>query len=1324
MKKLCILLLLFLIITKQSAQNIQFYGSSDANLNGLSSNLINQICEDSYGFIWIATEYGLNRFDGLHFSQYLHKDNDEGSLLSNNVHSLMLDRQDKLWVGCNNGLQYYELNENKFKTISFPDNIQPHIADIIELHNGQIWVTTSGWGIFSIDTSTLTAHPLKNITKITKDYVEEIYEDKDNFLWLSLNGKGILRIDPSLKRVIRFETPEIPHNSVSNFVEDAQGKLYISMPTSVCVFDKTKEKFDVIINDSKLGIRRMITSSDGTIYIGTDRSGLKYIDKNNKLSSIDKKNLSENYQSAKVYAIAEDRNKNLWLGCFQKGILMLPNKSAEFNYWELVNNRNQLGNSITSICKDSQGNIWCSIDNDGIKKLNSKGEKVNIFSEIKDATKIFEDSDNTLWITSRDKGLGKLNKNSGKCEFINIPHEGYMKTIAEGKDKHLYISTFSSGFGQYNIKTGSWKQFSMYQQSPNRGNLDNDWINVILSDSKGLIWFGHYKGISCFDPEKDSFLNIKNDVISNQVCISLAEGKNNEMWIGTYNGLFCFNKETKQTKQYTTDNGLSSNVICGIALDECGNIWCSTFNGINKLIVNDDKIVNFQIGNGLIDKIYSRGIYFQDKNDAIYFGGSSGITSFHPENITIKDYNREVFITNLYVRNKAIDASSLSGNTPIITSNILETTEFNLSYEDNTFTIEFSTIDFMDSGNILYEYRLKELGNSWQTTLPGVNQITYNHLNSGSYTLEVRACKYGAYSPVKQFSLLISPPWYKSMWAYLFYLSLSVIFGALIVNLIRKKRNEEINESKMQFFINISHDIRSPLTLIISPLEKLLKESSDPKTTNTLLGIYRNTNRILGLVNQLLDIRKLDKGQMKLHFCKTDIIKFIQELFDIFDYQAKERNIKLSYEYPGDNIDVWIDRNNFDKVLINILSNAFKYTPDGGEICILLTTGKNTNTTGPLHNYLEINIIDSGIGLEENKRDKIFERFYQVQNQHTYTTIGSGIGLHLAKTLILLHHGSISAQNRTDSNGSCFTICIPLGKNHLRNDEIIEQPTNHHFTQQSLYVQEIKKNKKPIKNKTNFKVLIIDDDKEIRDYLVQVLGETYRTLEAANGEEGLQISLSKHPDLIISDVAMPVMDGFTLVKTLKGNSRVSHIPIILLTSKIENQDKIEGLEKGADAYISKPFDVDELLILANNLIKNRQMLKGKYSGAQDQEDKVKNIKFKSSDEILMERIMEIINENISDPALNVQILASKIGISRVQLHRKLKELAAISAGDFIRNIRMKQAANLLQKKKMNISQISYAVGFNSQTHFSTAFKKFYGVSPSEYINQEPVDETN
>ncbi|WP_455782187.1 hybrid sensor histidine kinase/response regulator transcription factor, partial [Phocaeicola coprocola] len=486
-----------------------------------------------------------------------------------------------------------------------------------------------------------------------------------------------------------------------------------------------------------------------------------------------------------------------------------------------------------------------------------------------------------------------------------------------------------------------------------------------------------------------------------------------------------------------------------------------------------------------------------------------------------------------------------------------------------------------------------------------------------------------------------------------------------------------------------------------------------------------NSQRILRLINQLMDIRKIDKGQMNLKLRETDLVGFIDDVVTTFSYLAQNKHITLTFQHQDNRLSAWLDLHNFDKVLMNLLSNAFKYTPEGGNVTISLTTGEDEEAHLPLKKYIEIKVSDTGIGLDDQQIERIFDRFYQINNDITRNQAGTGVGLHLTRSLVELHHGTIIARNRTDVQGSEFIIRIPQGSDHLKMEEL-EQPdtttsennptiTTTTTSEQPVKTTEETETEKKIKSKSNFHILIADDEKEILNYLKNELSADYKIHTCNNGREAYEYLLNNPTDLLISDVMMPEMDGMTLCKKIKQNANINHIPVILLTAKGRPEEQVEGIEIGADSYLIKPFNIEVLKSTIGNLLSNRRLLKNKFSGAQEQSDKVQNIQLKSADEVLMNKIMKVINENLSEPTLNVEMLANSVGLSRVHLHRKLKELTNLSSRDFIRNIRMQQAAKLLKEKKLTISEVAYAVGYNNLSHFSNTFKEYFGLSPKEYM---------
>lgn len=570
-------------------------------------------------------------------------------------------------------------------------------------------------------------------------------------------------------------------------------------------------------------------------------------------------------------------------------------------------------------------------------------------------------------------------------------------------------------------------------------------------------------------------------------------------------------------------------------------------------------------------------------------------------------------------------------------------------------------------------------------------------MSYGHYRIEVRTYCNGKYSIYnKVIKLNVLAPWYLTVWAKLIYLILVLGFMAAVIFIYLHKKKRDLEEAKMQFLINATHDIRSPLTLIMEPLKKLKERLGNAEEYHEDIDTMdRNAQRLLTLVNQILDKRRLDKHQMNLSCRETNLVEFSQGLVSLFTYNANLRGINIRLEMPETPVNAWIDRNKLDKAIANLLSNAFKYTPNGGEIIFRIEKQDKK---------VLLYVIDSGKGLGKNDDAKtLFERFYQGKNSADMHLGGSGIGLNLCRSIVRLHGGDVYAHNREDGkSGACFIIELPLGKEHLKNNQIY-----------SDYVDSGVKQVRKAASR-NCKILLVDDDIEICRYIKSELSDWYRFVICNNGKEALKQLLSADFDLVVSDVVMPEMDGITLLRNIKGNANISHVPVIMLTSKSEISDRLEGIKLGADAYLAKPFSLEELHLTIDNLIDNVRRLKGKFTGALKQDDKVEKVEVKGYDEELMERIMKVVNENLSDSDFNVEKMCDEVGVSRTQLHRKLKEMTGVPTSEFLRNIRLNEAARLIREHKINITQVSYMVGFANNSHFSTAFKKYFGMSPTEY----------
>lgn len=1343
-----IIITLFLLVPSESTSQTGTYYSANGQL---SSSLINQLYQDQRGFIWVSTEFGLNKFDGTHFSHYKHIDNDSTSLVNNHVRGIFEDSYRNLWIRCLGGLMLYHPETDDFELIKMKGEggVARHVTNIMELHNGEVWGVTTGDTIFRMNLADKVMEPINEIShKLRLTGFSSIFEDKQKKLWVSSEIQGLACYDPESEEVQLFKFPDIPDNNISAIEEDEHGNLFIGTLTKgLCLYDHKNRKFIPIPYENKQNLPiKHLAFIDGKLLIGTDGEGIKsYNPALHRIEDYPVNAAPFNLNTAKVHSILQDRDKNLWLGMFQKGIVFLPAHRERFAYigHKLLHD-NPIGTGcIMSIFKDADNHLWVGADNEGVFELDSNHKLIRHYrpgdspaSVSNTITSIFQDSDGNIWLGAYAKGLSVLNKRTGECSYIpQLLHEKIMHVI-EDSHRNLYIATLGSGLYTYNLDTKKLRQYNVPRtegagRQPNE--LNNNWVNILLCDREGLIWIGGYQGISCYDPKKDSFSKTKR-IIPGGAGYSLLEDKEGNIWAGTSSGLYHIDKKTKETQRYTMQDGLPNNIICAICEDRQQNIWVSTYNGISKLEKGSKRFINYYIGDGLQGNEFTHGAFFQEKSGMIYFGGSDGITYFMPEQIIEQPQKNDAYITDFLVFNQPINKNTLSGNRPIISTAVIDADIFRLNHQDNTFSIVFSTLRYDNPQQIKYQYRIKELGEEWQSTEAGNNRVTYNKLPHGKYTFQVCAVEHGSTSEIRTINIVITPPWYLSGWACLVYFLLFILVVLGVIRYLRnrisqrqemteRKHQEEINEAKLQFFINISHEIRTPMTLIINPVEKLLSENRTPELNKTYLMIYRNSQRILRLVNQLMDMRKVDKGQMFMKFRETDIVGFIDDLILTFEYVARQKSIRLAFVHEAPQLKVWIDLNNFDKILMNLLSNAFKYTPANGEITIMLTQG-NSNTDSPLKNYFEITIEDTGIGLEEDKIERIFDRFYQINNGSVYNNMGTGIGLHLTHSLVQLHHGIIIAENRQDRKGSRFIVRIPLGVSHLKASEL-ENPANFEAMTPALSIneklefeaEEASAGNAPGKSRTNIRILVVEDEKDIQDYLVEQLKDLYKITTCDNGKEALSTILSTAPDLVISDIMMPEMDGITLCKKIKQSVNINHIPVILLTAKGKPEDYAEGIDTGADAYMVKPFNVEILRKTVANLIANRKLLKNKFSGMQQQEEKLEVLNIKPADEILMEKVMKVINDNLAEPTLDVEMLAKSVGLSRVHLYRKLKALTNLSTRDFIRNIRIQQAAKLLQDKRMNISDIAYSVGFNNLAHFSNSFKEQFGMSPKEYMQK-------
>lgn len=1265
----------------------------------LSSSLINCIVQDKYGYIWVGTEYGLSKFDGYRFTNYLHNEEDTTSITDNIISDLLVDKKGNLWIGCAKGLMRYNYEKNNFSRLQFPDGRKPRIYSMVESHRGDILLGTAGYGLYSVKDNGIEKTANNRFTiRWERAYAERdsdvffthIYEDKHHYLWQSSHLSTFTRFIEKQGKVQRKDFKS-PYGAPVEFIQHRPQAMLIVCMYGIIYYDYrtghiADAGYDLGTFKNHVTINNATFDHDGNLYISTSEHGALIIKKgSNKVEQLENSNSNFNLSTAFVNDIIEDKDNNLWIGCYKKGLYLLNQRQQAFSSWSFSAQNYIIGSSVSSIAPGENGETWCTVQNSGVFCFDASGKIIAHPTSPAGTCIIYKDRRGAYWI-SNGSALYSYNPHTGAYqEKLTFTSAG-IYCMTDDNQGNLYISVYSKGLYIYNVESGKVTVLNMRQRG-NKGFLCNDWVRSMAFDHTGHLWIGTSNGVSCLNTKTLSFKDFGwNIILKDRQANGICEGKNGNMIIGTEEGLYLFDRKNNKTLALPHAEVLKGKQVCSIIKDHQGDLWISTTMGIWQYDQKNRQFIGHINGNGLTTREYVLGSSMHTASDLIAFGTSDGITTFYPERVRAKKMELgDVHLTNFIIDGKPINCL---------------TDEFTIPYEENSFTLEFSLLNYRNTDNISFQYRINE--GKWNSTNEGSNAVSFNKLKPGSYTLEVRAMSNGNFSKKSTIiHIKVCDPWYASTWAFLLYFLTAAGIILYIIYRYERHRKEDLEETKMQFLINATHDIRSPLTLIMGPLNKLKTRITDAESKQDIDTIDRNAQRLLLLVNQILDERKIDKDQMHLHCQKTDLKEFLRGIMSLYNFNAQERSITLSLKEDESlkeegNLQVWIDRINFDKVISNLLSNAMKYTSDGGEITLII--GKNKESA-------IIKVEDTGIGLKEEKTDRLFERFYQGNNNSDIHIEGTGIGLNLCRALVKMHGGTIRAYNRTDGiKGSCFEVNIPLGKEHLKPEEILQEDGT----------KTAESTGKRTQANRNFNILIVDDDAEIAHYIKTELSDWYRFEHASNGKEGLKMLLTGKYDLVISDVMMPEMDGVTMLKKIKGNSNVSDIPVILLTSKSEVENRLEGLRKGADAFLAKPFNMEELHILIDNLVDNVRRIRGKYSGAQGQKAKIEQIQVKGNNDALMERVMKYMNEHLADPDLNVEKLTEDVGISRAQLHRKLKEIAGVSAGEFIRNLRLEQAARLIEEGQINITQVAYSVGFSNQTHFSTVFKKHYGMSPSEY----------
>ena len=1325
--------------------------------NQLSSNFATQVFQDKSGFIWIATRNGLNTYDGYHITVIKKDMSNFLGLNSNYINSIAQDEKEHILLGTNNSL--LEFTGSEFLKIPMLDSkggeLATYVKQVYPLKNKDVAVATSGYGIMLKKQDEQKCHAMKGEVEKLK-YILKLLEDKRGRLWIITEDGKLYRKETNGRVTSHFAGTE--GVGAQDILQDALGNIYLaSKNQGVYLLRAGSNAFTRISNIGNLPIENIYISRNNKLYIGCDGLGIYVYDpqtgflQDNPLFS-----RLVNLAKSKITSIIEDNQGNIWVSMLQKGVFMQRNIQNDFNYMGFrLGNRNVIGeNCVTSLSINQGNQVWVGTDKDGLYLFNIATRSVEgHFLNQNTVLTLCKDQQGRTWVGTYTDGLGYMDA-AGSFHPVDL---GISKSVGifdikQDPQGNIWIATMGEGLFCLQ-KDGSRRNYKAKYGADNNlkvNSLPNDYlVKMALSKDGNHVYVATSVGLACLDRKRNSWVSTFkgiNCLNKNSFSHCVFVDSKDHVWYGTEDGAFCFDfRKGIKPKLYTTANGLTDNSVASITEDYQGNIWLGTIKGLNKLAFKSGTITKFYAESGLQSNEFSdASVCTTQDRKTILMGGSGGLNWFQADQVRQHPWQAKVVISGFILNNKMVTPGMKSGSYTITDNWSTLSRDFQLSHEDNTFTLQLSTLTYNDVEQISYVYSIN--GDAWRTVPAGQNELAFSHMAPGRYKYRIKAICNGYETPVKEFTITIHPAWYASIWAKLFYLLL--LIAAIMLYLRHRKHQmedqlilqqhihaEEMGEAKIKFFMNISHEIRTPLTLIITPLLSLIKEDKEPHRQGIYEIIRKNSERILHLINQMMDLRKIDKGQMMMRMCQTDMVAFINEEYELFKQQALAKNIDFEYQHDSEELPVWIDRNNFDKVIINILSNAFKFTPTAGHILLSLTHTDH-------HAYISIK--DSGIGIPKDKLETIFQRFYQSPSDPNDRNIGTGIGLDLTRSLVELHYGSISARNNEGEKGSKFEhgsefiIRIPLGKDHLKPEELIAEEEVKE--KQNLELAEVKQLEQEVKETENAEksesaavttdmqsklpasargnkaeIVIVEDEEDIQDYLKAQLASDFKIRTYPNGKVALNEILKNKPDLIISDVMMPEMDGTTLCTKLKANINTNDVPIILLTAKSREEDQLEGLQTGADAYILKPFNMEILRRTIINLLTMRRTLKNKFTGKESQEEKVEQRKIQTPDDALMQRVMEVINENISDSDLSVDMIAQKVGISRVHLHRKMKELTNQTPHSFIRNIRLQQAAKLLKDGKQSITDVMYICGFSNSASFSTMFKNLYGCSPREYM---------
>ncbi|WP_337864563.1 two-component regulator propeller domain-containing protein [Ignavibacterium sp.] len=1372
MLKKSLQLLLFINFILYS-QSIEFRNYSVQY--GLSNNSVNCVIQDNQGFIWFGSEDGLNRFDGYEFKVFRPSPK-KNSISAKDIWSLYQDNNGNIWIGTKSG----DINKLDIKTRKFShwkieekklnDN---SITAIYVDGEKNVWVGTYQQGLFKFNKDgKRIAHWEFNpdsINGISNNFITSIIEDQNGKIWIGTYF-GLNEFNPKepQKGFVKFISSD---KSISNNLiwelrlsEIEKNKLWICKASGLSNIDVNSKKISVInipiessiqFSGSVSDVAENIEDGKLVLYVGT-YGGLVRLDmqSGNFKRFIQDENNPKSIINNQINQLIKDKSGVIWFAT-ENGISSLSIKynfhsstekfiSENLKVFNFDVKTTELNNSESVFVGTSKGLYNFNLKSLSEQKISQVGD-LNIWSLLKD--------NDQLWIGTYGQGLFNFNLKSKQLRKIKIEYPlfqtqayNFIKSITDDSKGNLYIGTWGGGLIRLEKKTNKIQFWRSDKNLKGSISFNDVWSGLV--DKSGRIWLGtNGGGLNYFNPEKNTFVSLttensrghlkSNSILHITESYSSSAGKNDNtiLWICHDYGLTkLILKNTTDfseiddiilsSKTYTAEDGLTSEVVNSVVEDENGNLWVSTSNGIftyDKSISRFNRLP-YYLERKHLD--YSAGASLNFYNKTYLFGSNEGLKIFTASDINPSQFKPKVSISDFQLFNKSLF------DDPEQLETVFNNRKINLSYSQNVFSFSFTSTDFNNPGSTKYAFMLKGFDKNWNYT-DDRRFVTYTNLNPGEYEFLVKATNSDGVWNDEPTSLMVvvNPPWWRTPWAYAGFILL-FLGGILMIRRLELNKAKLLNDLKMKefeaeklreveamksrFFANISHELRTPLMLIQGPIEAIIQKASNEVVDLANLA-SKSSSKLKLLIDQLLELTQLDSAKILVKATKDDIVLFARNIFYEFKSAAEAKEISLKFETEVEQIYCWFDKDILEKILSNLLSNALKFTNRNG----LITLSMKVNNIHGAESVI-IAVSDTGIGIDENELEKVFDRFYQASDSVKKNYSGFGIGLSLIKEFIDLHRWKIEVKSKKGV-GSDFFVTIPLSDGYLDENqkitikEIIEPDKKTEFkVSQEISTEQIanvidKQNDKPL-------ILIVEDSEDVRYFISTLLKNEFRLTLAVNGQDAIEKSLEELPDLILSDIMMPEMDGLELCRRLKSDWKTSHIPVILLTAKIATEDKLDGLELGADDYITKPFNPKELIVRIKNLLKQRRLLKEKFS--KTLEIKPEEIADKQVDSEFINRAIEIVEKNIYDLNFNTERFAEEMFLSRSQLHRKLNSLTNQSPGEFIRTVKLKKAAALLIEKKLSVTQIALEIGFNSPSHFTKAFKQMFDCLPSEFVAKQ------